>query len=90
MRFAWTSKEGPPLPLTADQLQAIVKKYDANKDGGLNKEELEDGFRALGAYLPGWRARRALNHADANGDGLIKGEELRTLLQYASKHGYNI
>ncbi|KAG6672149.1 hypothetical protein I3842_16G044000 [Carya illinoinensis] len=81
------NKQGP---LTADQLRAIVKKYDANNDGGLNKEELKDAFQSLGARLPGWTARRALHHADANGDGVIGVEELGALLQYASKHGYNI
>ncbi|XP_042964575.1 calmodulin-4-like [Carya illinoinensis] len=77
-------------PLTSNQLRAIVKKYDANNDGGLYKEELKDAFCALGAHLPGWRAGLALHHADANRDGLIREEELSTLLKYALEDGYKI
>ncbi|KAG7941505.1 hypothetical protein I3843_16G047600 [Carya illinoinensis] len=83
----WTLREAP---LTSDQLRAIVKKYDAYNDGGLNKEELKDAFCALGAHLPCWRAGLALHHADANRDGLIKEEELSALLKYALEHGYKI
>ncbi|XP_040998632.1 calmodulin-like protein 5 [Juglans microcarpa x Juglans regia] len=78
------AKQGP---LTADQVRGIIKKYDANNDGGLNKEELKDAFRALGARLPGWRARRAIHHADANGDGLIGEEEPLRALHHAGANG---
>ncbi|KAG6624678.1 hypothetical protein CIPAW_16G045100 [Carya illinoinensis] len=81
-----SSKEAP---LNEEQLRdQILKKYDVNHDGGLSKEELKAAFQSLGAFLPSWRANRALRHADTNRDGLVSGEELKVLIQYAKKHGY--
>ncbi|XP_040998631.1 probable calcium-binding protein CML10 [Juglans microcarpa x Juglans regia] len=94
--------------LTADQSRGILKKYDANNDGGLNKKELNDAFQSLGAHLrdkpgrlpgrggrppgrggrpPGRGGRRALHHADADGDGLIWEEEPPRALHHADVEG---
>ncbi|KAJ9674437.1 hypothetical protein PVL29_023781 [Vitis rotundifolia] len=47
-------------------------------------------FQHLGALIPGWRAHRALHHADANGDGCISEKEMKDLVEYAAKFGYTI
>ena len=54
----------------------------------ISKAEIEKAFKSLGSHLPGWRASRALHHADANGDNSISLEELDELVKYAMKHGY--
>ena len=79
-----------PLPPTNEkQLRDTFQKYDSNGDGLLSKAELENAFKSLGSHMPNWRARRALNRADANGDKFISlDQELDEVVKYAAKHGY--
>ncbi|KAF3961267.1 hypothetical protein CMV_014092 [Castanea mollissima] len=78
-----------PLPPTNEkQLRDTFQKYDTDGDGHLSKAELENAFKSLGSRMPNWRARRALHHADANGDKKISPEELNEVVKYAAKHGY--
>lgn len=71
-------------------LKHFLKKYDKNGDGRLDKEELKQDFKELGARLPEWRAYRALKHADTNGDGFITLDETNLLIEYILKNGYTI
>ncbi|KAL6317762.1 hypothetical protein AAG906_030516 [Vitis piasezkii] len=65
------------------QSQILVFIYTS-----LNKAELKQAFQHLGALIPGWRAHRALHHADADGDGCISEKEMKDLVEYAAKFGY--
>ncbi|XVF64034.1 hypothetical protein PTKIN_Ptkin09bG0134700 [Pterospermum kingtungense] len=76
------------VTLNEERLKAIFKEHDTNGDGCLTKEELSKAFQKLGSRNPGWRARRSLHHADANGDGSISFDELKELLNYAVKQEY--
>ena len=78
----------PLPPITEKQLRDTFQKYDRDGDGLLSKAELENAFKSLGSHMPNWRARRALHHADANGDKNISLEELDEVVKYAAKHGY--
>lgn len=74
-----------------EEIKKILKEADKDGDGGLNKEELKQAFRELGAHVPWWRARCCLRRADTNNDGVIAGEELNEVVSYAmSKYGYKI
>ncbi|KAB1199681.1 putative calcium-binding protein CML10 [Morella rubra] len=79
-----------PLPYTGEQLRGMFKRFDTNGDGQLSRQELRNAFRSLGSAAPGWRAFRALGHADRNGDGQISEAELDNLVGYALKHGYTV
>ena len=76
--------------LTEEQLKAIFQEHDANKDGHLSKEEIKKAFQQLGSRLPSWRVKRALSHADADGDGNISVEEMGELVKYAADLGYSL
>ncbi|EOY14494.1 Calcium-binding EF-hand family protein, putative [Theobroma cacao] len=78
------------LTLNEGQLKAIFKEHDTDGDGCLSKEELSKAFQKLGSRYPGWRVRRALHHADTNGDGSIGIDELDELVKYAVKLGYGV
>jgi Ca2+-binding EF-hand superfamily protein len=79
-----------PMPYTEAQLMGMFRRFDANGDGLLSRQELRNAFSTLGSSAPGWRAFRALCHADKNGDGSISEAELDNLVRYALKHGYTI
>ena len=78
------------LPLSDNQLRNIFKKYDANNDNQLSKEELKKAFAYLGSIIPGIRANRALHHADANKEGFINEGEMDELVKYAVRVGFNV
>ncbi|KAH7846378.1 hypothetical protein Vadar_013294 [Vaccinium darrowii] len=79
------------IPLSELQLKGILKTYDSDGDGKLSREELRSAFKSLGLHFSGWRARRAVGHADRNGDGVISEEEMGELVKYAaSKWGFTI
>ncbi|KAL3514519.1 hypothetical protein ACH5RR_027236 [Cinchona calisaya] len=78
------------LPLIEEQLKGIFKQHDRNGDGRLDKAELKEAFKQLGAMIPGWRAARGLSQADANGDGYITEEEMTSLVHYAIRFGYSL
>ncbi|CAI0465218.1 unnamed protein product [Linum tenue] len=66
-------------------------QFDANGDKQLCKEELKRAFSQLGAIIPGYRARRCLYIADADGDGKVDlVNELDHLVRYALKLGYSV
>ena len=78
------------LPLAEDQLKAIFKKHDKNRDGRLCRKEVRGAFEELGAYFPDWRAWRGIRNADANGDGFITEDELNGLVKFAMQLGYTV
>ena len=78
------------LPPSDNQLRNIFKKYDANNDNQLSKEELKKAFAYLGSIIPGIRANRALHHADVNKDGFINEGEMDELVKYAVRVGFNV
>ncbi|KAK3231397.1 hypothetical protein Dsin_003278 [Dipteronia sinensis] len=82
------AKKEFPVPYNKEQLRGMFWRYDTNKDDKLSRKELKEAFSNLGASIPAWRAHRALNHADNNGDGYISGEEVDELINYAVKLGY--
>lgn len=71
-----------------EKLKTVIRRYDTDGDGNLSRKELKKAFKELGATAPGWRAIRALCHADKNRDGFISEEELGNLVHYAAKRGY--
>ncbi|KAL3514518.1 hypothetical protein ACH5RR_027235 [Cinchona calisaya] len=78
------------IPMTAEQLKGIFEQCDKNGDGRLDRAELKEAFKRLGAMIPRWRAARGLHHADANGDGYIDEEEMTGLVNYALHLGYTV
>nr|XP_009776175.1 PREDICTED: polcalcin Syr v 3-like [Nicotiana sylvestris] len=85
--MAWLICKDASIPLTEEQLEKILKRYDKNGDGKLSKQELKFAFKEMGLRFCGWKAGRAFHHADINGDGYINKEEMSELVKYASKWG---
>ncbi|KAB2614368.1 calcium-binding protein CML10 [Pyrus ussuriensis x Pyrus communis] len=83
-------KKPARVPRTREQVVDLFNSFDKDGDGMLSKEELKAAFRELGSRWGGFRARRALSHADANHDGLISKEEIKDLVNYALECGYTL
>ncbi|GAB4840758.1 hypothetical protein Ancab_021521 [Ancistrocladus abbreviatus] len=76
--------------VSEEQLKAIFKAHDINGNGHLNREELKAAFRKLGAFVPGWRAKRAIYYTDIDIDGVISEGEIDQLVVYAVECGYKL
>ncbi|PRQ27677.1 putative EF-hand domain pair protein [Rosa chinensis] len=83
-------KKVPIHCISKEQVCDFFKRFDGNGDGKLCKEEIKAAFRKLGSRWSSYRARRALDHADSNGDGIISNEELDDLINYALDCGYKL
>ncbi|XVE94875.1 hypothetical protein REPUB_Repub02eG0047600 [Reevesia pubescens] len=66
-----------------DELLGLFKRCDVNNDGKLSWDEVKAGFRRLQSRCPTFRAQRAFQMADENGDGYISEAELDKLVKYA-------
>uniref|UniRef100_A0A7C9AHF5 EF-hand domain-containing protein n=1 Tax=Opuntia streptacantha TaxID=393608 RepID=A0A7C9AHF5_OPUST len=87
----WVVKHEKPKPLSEDQLRKIFMEHDKNGDGHLDKNELKEAFRKIGASVPAYRASRAIHYADIDGDGVINKEhEIDHLVSYAIQFGYTL
>lgn len=62
--------------------------HDKNGDGHLDKKELKEAFRVLGARIPCYRAGRAIYYSDIDMDGAINEDEIDHLVSYAIHYGY--
>ncbi|KAK6926088.1 EF-hand domain [Dillenia turbinata] len=69
-------------------LKGLLKRYDTNGDGKLSRKELQVALQCLGFKHCGWKARKAMRHADTNGDGFINDDEMDELLKYCKQWGY--
>ncbi|XP_059284018.1 probable calcium-binding protein CML10 [Lycium ferocissimum] len=82
--MAWLIFKDASIPVTEEQLEKVLKRYDENKDGKLSKQELKTAFKEMGLRFCGWKASRAFHHADINGDGYISKDEMKELVKYSS------
>lgn len=78
------------VALSEDHMKVLLKRYDKDGDGRLSKKELQAAFRNSGLHFSGFRARRALHHADSNHDGFIGNDEMKELVIYAARWGFTV
>ncbi|KAI4321520.1 hypothetical protein MLD38_034890 [Melastoma candidum] len=71
--------------MTAEEFKRWLKKFDSDRDGKISREELQDAVRFTGGWFSTWKHRRAVNDADADGNGFIDDVEMNNLLEFAQR-----
>ncbi|KAK2660344.1 hypothetical protein Ddye_006877 [Dipteronia dyeriana] len=72
--------------MTMDEFMRWMKKFDADKDGKISREELADAVRVSGGWLARLKAKQGVRTADRNGNGYIDDSEIKNLVEFAEKH----
>ncbi|KAF5193951.1 Calmodulin [Thalictrum thalictroides] len=65
--------------MTVEEFKVWLKKFDADGDGRISKNELRTAMRDLGMCFTTWKSRKGVRIADANGDGFIDDNEIEGL-----------
>lgn len=73
--------------MTVEELkQWLLKKFDADKDGRISKEEVMELIRYTGTtHFASWKGWCFMRSVDTNGDGFIDEQEFGNLVEFAKK-----
>ena len=71
--------------MSMQEFKKWLRKFDADEDGRINKDELRDAVRATGGWFSHRKGKQGVRSADANGDGFIDGNEMANLVEFAKK-----
>ncbi|KAK2660343.1 hypothetical protein Ddye_006876 [Dipteronia dyeriana] len=72
--------------MTMDEFMRWMKKFDADKDGKISREELADAVRVSWGWLARLKAKQVVRTVDRNGNGYIDDSEIKNLVEFAEKH----
>lgn len=72
--------------MSMQEFKKWLKRFDADKDGRISREELREAIRATGGRFTRWKSKLGVRSADGNGDGFIDGHEIDNLVEFAMKH----
>ncbi|TXG52382.1 hypothetical protein EZV62_021551 [Acer yangbiense] len=72
--------------MTMDEFMRWMKKFDADKDGKISREELAEAVRVSGGWFAGLKAKRGVRSVDRNGNCYIDDSEIKNLVEFAEKH----
>lgn len=72
--------------MTLDEFKMWVRRFDADKDGRISREELAEAVRLSGGWFARFKAKRGVRSVDRNGNGYVDGVEVHELVDFAQKH----
>ncbi|KAH7567396.1 hypothetical protein ACOSQ2_011040 [Xanthoceras sorbifolium] len=72
--------------MTIEEFKRWLKKFDADKDGRISRDELAEAVRFSGGWFARLKARRGVGTVDRNGNGFIDESEIKNLAEFAEKH----
>lgn len=76
----------PNREMTVDEFKAWLRRFDADHDGRINYEELNEALRSLRIWFGWWKARQGMKVADSNQNGQIDdAKEIDKLVNYAQQ-----
>ncbi|KAL3505189.1 hypothetical protein ACH5RR_035030 [Cinchona calisaya] len=74
------------IQMSPEEFKKWLKKFDSDKDGRINKEELCEAIRAEGGWFARLKCKDGLKLADKDGNGFIDDNEIKYLKDFAFKH----
>lgn len=72
--------------MSMEEFKRWLKRFDANNDGSMSKEELRDATRVTSGWFSGWKSSNVVHTVDANSDGFIDKNEINNIVDFAVKH----
>ncbi|KAM7251550.1 hypothetical protein ACFE04_023433 [Oxalis oulophora] len=78
----------PHRDMTIDEFKAWLRSFDANHDGRINEEELEEALHSLKTWFAWFKARQGIKEADSNRNGLVEynnSQEIEKLVIFAQQ-----
>ncbi|TXG52387.1 hypothetical protein EZV62_021556 [Acer yangbiense] len=86
------SRKETTAPQTEKLIQDLLNRHDADKNGLLDKAEVQRAFDELGSIFPSYRTHRGIKIADEDGDGVINmhNNELEKLVKYIMSKNYDL
>ncbi|KAE8674520.1 hypothetical protein F3Y22_tig00111745pilonHSYRG00039 [Hibiscus syriacus] len=72
--------------MTMDEFKQWLKKFDADKDGRISKEELRSAVYETGGRFGRWKSWHGIRSADTDGSGFIDENEIANLVGFADKY----
>ncbi|KAI3416615.1 EF-hand domain-containing protein [Psidium guajava] len=74
--------------MTVEEFKNWIRGFDADHDGTISRQELQEAVRSLRVWLAWWKARRGMEEAGLNRSGRIDdAEEFERLVTYAQQQG---
>ncbi|KAJ6675800.1 EF-HAND PAIR PROTEIN [Salix viminalis] len=70
--------------MSIEEFKRWLKTFDADKDGRISREELEDAMP--GGWFTRWKGKRGIRSADSDGNGFIEESEINNLVELAQKY----
>ena len=86
MRYRALPQRGEP---TVEEFRAWLAQFDADRDGRISREELQQALRSLNVWFAWWKARGGVRAADGDGDGAVAvagDDEVARLFAFAQRH----
>ncbi|KAL8513946.1 hypothetical protein ACS0TY_013166 [Phlomoides rotata] len=73
--------------ISLEEFRAWLKKFDTDRDGRINVQELRSAIKAAGVWwFCKWKAKRGVKVADMNLNGVIDDHEISNLVEFAQKY----
>lgn len=76
----------PQREMSINEFRAWIMRFDADRDGSINKDELKHALHSIRSWFTWWKAREAIKEADTNANGQIDAKEIEKLATYAQHH----
>lgn len=71
--------------MTVDEFKEWLRRFDVDRDGRISRDELRCAMRTIRTRFAGYKSKRGIDYADADGDGYVDDSEVDGLIEYAQK-----
>nr|GMC54276.1 Calcium-binding EF-hand [Ipomoea batatas] len=81
--YARSTHSDGKLDMTLEEFKKWFRRFDADRDGRISREELREAIRAAGVRFSWLKGRKGMKAVDGNGNGFIDDSEIDKLVEFA-------